>query len=829
MTGGMMGAALTARRATTLGRGSAREAALATLAALLAMLLATLGAAPALASPRIGSQASPQANRPTEAVAYARVAVVRVLSYYYGKTTTSVPIPVLSPCVGDGALIGTTGANLNSYSYILIPTALVNPINPCTGVQAAFEQFNGQAANWGLVRIQVELNVAYTGTGAQRQGSVSYSIDPGQIRTTGASTGPQLLALPLGLLSGSPNHDLPTLEPPQPSDAPPDAAQNTLIDLTGPTGALLNASALTPDQLTSTLYPVALPVARAFPGADQPAATATSSATTTATGTATSQPTAAPTATASAQQQQTAAQLALGAVEVDGNGRLIGMVGADSQGAHILYSVGDMQRAIGGITGKPGQLMTYWKQGLDAFYATPPQYPAAQTAFNALASGYTDFGGVQPFASAAASGSGDIPALTNPGSGGSGSNSGGQGTSGAGLSKLTIALIAAGALLLVLLIGLAFALARRRARQPTRALIPPEEAQLNLLPPDMPLDAVPEDDEPTRPISSIELKNALAAAGAAGAATSAPSISDLATMHMPVAPRRATAPRKTSILTAQSAGMIDPGIKRFSEPNQDNIFALEGVRADVGRLQPYGLFIVADGMGGHLNGQLASRLTIETVARTVAHTLSSAQPFDRSTLAQLLPEGVRLAHQELQRRNREQNSDMGTTITAALVVDDHAYVVNVGDSRTYLLNPDAGLRQVTRDHSVVATLVASGVIRPEDIYIHPRRNQIYRSLGGEEADLEIDTFEEELQAGDKLLLCSDGLWEMVRDPQIANILRGAANPRQAAELLTREANANGGEDNIGVVVARMREGMPPDAQPGMRMVAGPQDAPPEGA
>jgi serine/threonine protein phosphatase PrpC len=822
----MTGDALTSQRATRLGRGSVRRAALASLAALLLTLLATLGATTALANAQSARQATPQATRPTEAVAYARVAVARVLTYYYGKTTTSGPIPVLSPCIGDAALIGTTGANLNSYSYMLLPTALVNPITPCQGVQTAFEQFNGQAANWGLIRIQVDLNVAYTGIGAQQQGSVTYSIDPGQIRTTGAPAGPQLLALPLALQNGSPNHDLPTLETPQPSDAPPDPTQNTLIDLTGSTGALLNASALTPDQLNATLYPVALPATQAFAGADQPAATATSAATGTATGTASA---ASPTATTSAQQQQTAAQLSLGAVEVDGNGRLIGMVGADSRGNHILYSASDLQRAIGGVTGKSGRLMTYWKQGLDAFYASPPQYSAARTAFSALASGYTDFGGVQPFASAAASNSGDIPALTNP-SGGSGSNPGGQGVPGTSPGKLIMILIVAGALLLALLLVAILALTRRRARKPAQALIPPEEAQLNLLPPDMPLDAVPEDDEPTRPISSIELQNALAAAGAmAGSPTGAPSISDLATAHIPVAPRRTTAPRKTSILTAQSAGMIDPGIKRFSEPNQDNIFALEGVRADVGRMQPYGLFIVADGMGGHLNGQLASRLTIETVARTVAHTLNSSQPFDRSSLGQLLVEGVRLAHQELQRRNKEQNSDMGTTITAALVVDDHAYIVNVGDSRTYLLNPDTGLRQITRDHSVVATLVASGVIRPEDIYIHPRRNQIYRSLGGEEAELEIDTFEEELQAGDKLLLCSDGLWEMVRDPQIANILRGAANPRQAVELLAREANANGGEDNIGVVVARMREGMLQDAQPGMRMVAGPQDSPPEGA
>ena len=799
------------------------RARLALLSALLALLCAMLIATPVSAAPASQPATSAatapqaaQASRPTEPVAVARVAVARVLSYYYGKTASSGPIPVLSPCVGDGAIVGTTGANLNSFSYVLVPTALVNPINPCQGAQTTFAQFNGQAANWGLVRIQVELNVAYTGAGAQQAGSLSFTIDPTLIRTTGSSTGPQLLALPISPMPGAPTHDLPVIETPQPSDAPADPAAATLIDLTGQTGALLGATAQTPDQVSSTLYPVALPVASAFPRAAQATPATTPGAAT---------PTPAPTVTASAQAQQTAAQLGVGAVEIDGNGRLIGMVGADSQGNHILYGAGAIQQAIGSVTGKPGQLMTQWQQGLSAFYASPPQYPAAQSAFKALAAAYPDFAGVQPFASAAAQGTGNIPALTHPAT--TPTPTSPSGGSGGGFSGRALALLAGIALLvLALLAGGFVALARRRRRAlaQAQAARPPEEALLDLLPPDMPLDAIPEDDEPTRPITRVDLRNALTAAGA-----SATAIADQATARMPTTPHASSAPRKTSILTAQTAGMIDPGIKRINEPNQDNIFALEGVRAEGGRLQPYSLLIVADGMGGHVNGQLASRLTIETVARTVAHALSSSQRYDGAALSQLLSEGVRLAHQELQRRNREQNGDMGTTITAALIVDDRAYIVNVGDSRTYLLNPDAGLRQVTQDHSVVASLVAAGVIRPEDIYIHPRRNQIYRSLGGDEAELEIDTFEEELHAGDKLLLCSDGLWEMVRDPQIANILRGAANPRQAAELLTREANANGGEDNIGVVVARMLEGLPAGAEPGMRMVAGPQDAPPAGA
>jgi serine/threonine protein phosphatase PrpC len=174
-------------------------------------------------------------------------------------------------------------------------------------------------------------------------------------------------------------------------------------------------------------------------------------------------------------------------------------------------------------------------------------------------------------------------------------------------------------------------------------------------------------------------------------------------------------------------------------------------------------------------------------------------------LRKLLVEGVQRANQAVYQHNMEQRADMGTTMTAALIVDTIAYVANVGDSRTYLYREPYGLVKITRDHSVVASLVDQGIIKPDDIYTHPKLDQIYRSLG-EKPVVEVDSFQQERIPNDKLLLCSDGLWKMVRDPQIAAVLKQQnPDPGMTGDGLIQAALAGGGEENVSVIVVEIIE------------------------
>ncbi len=249
---------------------------------------------------------------------------------------------------------------------------------------------------------------------------------------------------------------------------------------------------------------------------------------------------------------------------------------------------------------------------------------------------------------------------------------------------------------------------------------------------------------------------------------------------------------------------LDPGIKRRNAPNEDNLFTMQRVCMTAVGPESVGLFVVADGMGGYADGQEASNIAVRVMREVVEQVISRDTVQDIDFLA-LLKYSVSQANWEIYQCNcqRPPHKAMGTTLTAALIVARTAYIVNVGDSRTYVYRKDGELSLITRDHSLVAEMVEHGMITPDEVYTHPQRNQIYRCLGSQ-ASLEVDGFVEELSLSDALLLCSDGLWEMVRDRQMQEIVKSSVlHPSLACNVLVQAALDCGGVDNISVIVVRI--------------------------
>ncbi len=281
---------------------------------------------------------------------------------------------------------------------------------------------------------------------------------------------------------------------------------------------------------------------------------------------------------------------------------------------------------------------------------------------------------------------------------------------------------------------------------------------------------------------------------------SSPSIDDV-----PTTPER---PSRTGTLASRKRTRLDvgvgwnSGITRQNRPNEDSLVVLQGTCTYNNRLVPFGLFVVADGMGGHDFGQEASHIAIQCMMQTVLQDIVASDSLNDTIIIELLVNGVEKANTAICKRCREWGKDMGTTLTAALIVDTKAYVVNVGDSRTYLYDDSNGLTQITLDHSLVANLVMAGVITTEEVYTHPERNKVYRSLGNRDG-VEVDWFTRDLRRGDSLLLCSDGLWEMVRDPEIRRLVGSGQEPTQVCDLLVQAALRGGGADNVSVIVVKV--------------------------
>jgi protein phosphatase len=205
------------------------------------------------------------------------------------------------------------------------------------------------------------------------------------------------------------------------------------------------------------------------------------------------------------------------------------------------------------------------------------------------------------------------------------------------------------------------------------------------------------------------------------------------------------------------------------------------------------IFAVADGMGGHRAGEVASIMALENLRRSLAK--RSKEPIEKK-----LVEAIKSANQEIYKQATKDLSirGMGTTLTVAIESDRKLYVAHVGDSRLYLLR-DGKLCQLTNDHSLVAQMVASGHLKPEEAEVHPQRNVIMRAVGSE-ATVEVDLIVEDIFPGDRFLLCTDGLNAMLSDDEIARVLLDKDDLGTACQELVSWANDRGGNDNITVVV-----------------------------
>ncbi|MBM4389536.1 MAG: Stp1/IreP family PP2C-type Ser/Thr phosphatase [Deltaproteobacteria bacterium] len=243
--------------------------------------------------------------------------------------------------------------------------------------------------------------------------------------------------------------------------------------------------------------------------------------------------------------------------------------------------------------------------------------------------------------------------------------------------------------------------------------------------------------------------------------------------------------------STRHAGMTDVGLQRAL--NEDNWgWARLGAGVE--------LFVVADGMGGHDCGEVASRLAVETLIQVARQRIDVTPRPGVDEIETILDQAFQAANNTIKGNAEARGNDMGTTLVACMVIDDSvALCANVGDSRGYLIR-NGTLHQVTRDHSLVARMVEQNRLTADEARNHPHSNILLRTVGTER-NVDIDIFRVDLEPNDRILLCSDGLWGEVEDEEMEQVLGQHEDNRSAARELVRAAHLGGGKDNISVVIA----------------------------
>lgn len=267
-------------------------------------------------------------------------------------------------------------------------------------------------------------------------------------------------------------------------------------------------------------------------------------------------------------------------------------------------------------------------------------------------------------------------------------------------------------------------------------------------------------------------------------------------------------------LAVRSHGLTHPGRKRPVNEDQFLIASLtHALRVRASSVEEVGtrcggsdghLFVIADGMGGHAGGQTASALAVHTIEASLLralHWCSRLRGDDNELLAELRA-ALQTADQIVddEARHHPELKGMGTTVTLAYVVGRSLFVAHAGDSRCYLLRGPK-LYRVTQDHTLVREMVRNGLLTEAQAARHAMRHLVTNVIGGGEAGVNVELHKLELQDGDRLLLCSDGLTELVPEVEIASTLASQSEPHAACEHLVNRANELGGRDNITVIVA----------------------------
>lgn len=277
-----------------------------------------------------------------------------------------------------------------------------------------------------------------------------------------------------------------------------------------------------------------------------------------------------------------------------------------------------------------------------------------------------------------------------------------------------------------------------------------------------------------------------------------PMVSDPATKQLP--PIDATLGKPTQRVVYGYSS--DIGMVRSN--NQDSMLAFLSTLHSVENQPDFGLFIVADGMGGHHEGEKASAIAVRTIAEHLIDKFympilkgPSLKDEDRPIISEVLADAVQKANTVVSGEIPEG----GTTVTAAVLLNDLIYIAHVGDSRAYLITKD-GIEQVTRDHSLVQRLIELDQLTPDEAAVHPQRNVLYRAIGQSE-NLEIDAVTRKLNPGSRLLICCDGLWNQVSDETLLQVVKGSKTPQEACDHLIRLANDRGGPDNITLILVQV--------------------------